>query len=231
MCRFGDVLREIDQIMKKGFKYIFITGAIASVFILLVILGSRFLILSAAEGKTFSHIEDLETHKVGLVLGCARYLSSGGENLYFRYRIEAAAQLYKSGKVTYLLVSGDNRTLDYDEPTQMKAALIELGVPEQDIYCDYAGLRTLDSVVRAKEIFQQSEFVIVSQEFHNQRALYLAQAFGIDAIGYNAKEVHFSSSIRTSLREQLARTKAVLDVHLLKRRPKFGGDAIVIGEL
>ena len=164
-----------------------------------------------------------------LVLGCAGTLSNGRPNLYFRYRIEAAAALYHAGRTDYLIVSGDNRRADYDEPTDMREALIAAGVPGDRIYRDYAGFSTLDSVVRAREIFGQREFIIVSQPFHNKRALYIARGHGIDAIAFNAADVARFGGLRTKAREYLARCKTLLDLRLLGTSPRFLGPPVTLG--
>ena len=164
------------------------------------------------------------------MLGCCRTLADGRENLFFLYRIRAAFEAFNYGKIGYVIVSGDNHRADYDEPSEMKAALVERGVPEGNIYCDYAGFRTLDSVVRAKKVFMASKFTVISQEFHNQRAIFIGKKHGIDIVGYNARDVHAHNGLKIKLREHLARVKAVLDVVVIKRRPKFLGEPIIIGE-
>ena len=127
-------------------------------------------------------------------------------------------------KISKILISGDNSTKEYDEPESMKQALIAKGVPGEDIVLDYAGFRTLDSIIRAKKIFGQTKLTIISQRFHNERAIYLALENGIDAIGYNAKEIRGSTSfLKTGyLREGLARVKMFLDIWFGKS-PKFMG--------
>jgi SanA protein len=180
------------------------------------------------EDRLIDDLERLPHHSVGVVLGCVPRLRDGRSNLYFRYRMEAAAKLFHAGKVDYLLVSGDNHRRGYDEPTAMRDALLELAVPSARIILDYAGFRTLDSVVRAKEVFGQDRIVIVSQRFHNERALYLALASGLNALAYNAKDVVGSEGNLTGIREPLARIRAVVDVHLLRTRPKFTGPRVVI---
>ena len=129
----------------------------------------------------------------------------------------------------YLLVSGDNRKKDYDEATDMKESLIRAGIPANLIYCDFAGFRTLDSVVRAKEVFCQKQVTIISQEFHNQRAIFIAAHYGIDAIGFNADGVDAYNGFKTKCREQLARVRTLLDVYLFRTSPKFLGERIEIG--
>lgn len=194
------------------------------------IIGAGSVIKENAEGRTYSDVSLVPYRKVGVLLGCSRHLSSGKNNLFFSTRISAAAQLIKAHRVDYLIVSGDNHIVGYDEATDMKNELVEAGVPADRVYCDYAGFRTLDSVVRAKEVFGQDRVTIISQEFHNQRAIYIAQHEGMDAVGFNAQEVDAYNSFRTRVREQFARVKTVLDVCLLKTRPKFTGPQIRIGK-
>ena len=140
----------------------------------------------------------------------------------------AVVRLHQKGKVDALIVSGDNGSKEYDEATAMKDALVKAGIPEKAIYLHYAGFRTLDSVVRAKEIFGQEAFVVVSQRFHNERAVFLARQSGIQAVGYDAADLRGSRGMMTHLREYLARVQAVLDVKLLGTQPKFSGEAVVI---
>ncbi len=172
-------------------------------------------------------VETVPFTPVALVLGCSPKIG-GRPNLFFKFRIDAAVALHRAGRVKAFIVSGDNGTKDYDEPTVMKEALVARGVPESAIYCDYAGFRTLDSVVRAQSIFGQSRFIIVSQHFHNERAIFLARRRGLDAVGFDAADVSRSMAPMTYLREYLARVQAVLDVTLLQTRPKFDGPPVMI---
>lgn len=178
----------------------------------------------AAEGRLYDRSAALPERNVGLVLGARP------GNTFFTRRIDAAAELYHAGKVSYLLVSGDNSRRDYDEPSAMAQALNRLGVPASAIYCDYAGFTTLDSVVRAREIFNQQRITIVSQAFHNQRAVYLARHYGIDAVGLNADDPPRRHQYRTLLRERLARVRAVFDAQIWRREPHFLGPKITIGD-
>ena len=182
-----------------------------------------------AKDKVYSDIRSTPYNKVGLLLGTNPSGPNGGKNYYFIYRIDAAVQLYKAGKIKYILVSGDNHIKEYDEPQCMKEALMERGVPESAIILDYAGFRTLDSIVRAKEVFGQTEFTIISQRFHNERAVCLARHYGISAIGFNARDVkRTATGMRISYgRECLARVKMYIDL-LLNKQPKFLGEPIVI---
>lgn len=174
-------------------------------------------------------VADISEGRTALVLGTAKYAIGGGHNQYYTHRINAAAELYHSGRLGFIIVSGDNATKAYDEPSAMKADLVELGVPEDRIYCDYAGFRTLDSVERVKAVFSQNKIVVVSQSFHNERALYIARSKGIDAVGYNAQDVSRSYGLRTQMREKLARVKVLLDLHVLRTKPRFYGDPVDIG--
>lgn len=180
-----------------------------------------------AKGLTYSNALETPKNKVGLLLGTAKYQRKGGINPYFEYRIEAAVNLFQQGKIDFILVSGDNSHRSYNEPVAFQKELIQRGIPEEKIVLDYAGFSTLDSVLRAKEVFGQESITIISQEFHNERAIYLAKNHGIQAIGYNAKDLKGMRSWRVDFREYLARTKAVLDI-LVGSEPKFLGDPITI---
>jgi SanA protein len=136
--------------------------------------------------------------------------------------------LYRQGKVGHLLVSGDNSRKDYDEPTAMRDALVALGVPGDRVVLDYAGFSTLDSVVRARDVFGQNQLLIVSQKDHVMRAIYIARAKGMDAIGVSAEDVGFGVGLRTDCREALARVRTVLDVWVWGRTPKFLGPRVEI---
>ena len=205
---------------------VFLAGVAAGV---VAMLASAAAVRSAARGRTYADAAIVPPRAVGVVLGCGPRLANGRQNLYFRYRIEAAVALFQAGKVEYLLVSGDNHRRGYDEPTEMKDSLVRAGVPADRIVCDYAGFRTLDSIVRAREVFGQTRVTVISQEFHNQRAIYLARHRGLDAIGFNARAVGGRSEWRTACREQLARVRTLLDVYVLRTKPRFLGPKVPIG--
>jgi SanA protein len=177
-----------------------------------------------------NRLAELPVQKVGVLLGTSQFLSNGHKNMYFEFRMNAAAELYNAGKVQYILVSGDNRKRNYNEPVAMQAALMKRGVPEDRIVLDYAGFRTLDSMVRAREVFGQTRFVVISQKFHNERAVFIARQKGIDAYGYNARDVQVSAGFKTRVREVLARTKMMLDLYILRTQPHFLGEEVKIGE-
>ena len=177
-----------------------------------------------AAGRVFNSIETVPANEVGLVLGASRLTKHGKPNLHFNQRIEAAAALYHAGKVHHLLVSGDNHIASYDEPSDMRNALVAAGVPASAITSDYAGFRTLDSVVRAKEVFGLRHCTIISEAFHCPRAVWIARQHGLDAVAYAAPDVSLKSwSLRAEAREQFARAWCAVDLYLLHRGPKFLG--------
>lgn len=198
--------------------------------ILLLIFYSNYTIINSTKDKTFSNITTIKKNRVGLLLGTAKFYKDGGINLYFQYRIDAAVALYENDKIDFILVSGDNRALNYNEPITFKKELIKRGIPAEVIFLDYAGFRTLDSVIRAEAIFGQSEITIISQQFHNERAIYIAEKKGINAIGYNAKDVNGKKGFKVNFREYFARTKAFLDI-IFHVEPRFYGEKIEIEKI
>lgn len=190
--------------------------------------GANWTIQSNAEGKIFDRVSECPKVKVALVLGTSRTNKLGNDNLYFSYRIKAAVELYRAGKVKFILVSGDNSVANYDEPTDMKNALIAAGIPASRIYLDYAGFRTLDSMERALKVFGQKEVIVVSQRFHNERAIYLGEHFGMTVYGYNAQDVAKMGGFKTKVRERFARMKVFWDM-MFGVDSKFLGDPVKIG--
>ncbi len=182
---------------------------------------------SSSSDKIYTEVTEIPPNKVGLLLGTSKFLSNHQINLYYKYRIEAAIQLFKAGKIEFILISGDNGSKNYNEPKLMKEDLVKNGIPEANIYLDYAGFRTLDSVLRAKKVFNQNSFTVISQEFHNERAVFLAEYYSINAIAFNAKDVNINYGLKTQLREKLARTKMVIDL-ILDVEPKYLGKKIEI---
>lgn len=180
------------------------------------------------QDRLYSNVNDIQPKKVGLLLGTVRWLSNGQVNRYFKYRIEAAVALYQAGKIQHIIASGDNRTRFYNEPREMRKSLLEQGIPSRAITLDYAGFRTLDSVVRCKEIFSQDDIIIISQPFHNKRAIFISDFYDIKAIGFNAQSVPFRVDMKTQIREYLARLKAVLDLYILQTQPKFLGETVAL---
>lgn len=161
-------------------------------------------------------------YDVGLILGTSKWTKHGDQNEFFYGRVEASALLYKSQVVDHLILSGDNSQMEYNEPIELRKALLERDVDDRDMTLDYAGFRTLDSVVRSKEVFEQDSVLVITQSFHLPRALFIAHKNGIYAEGYVAEGPSLPLSVW--FRELLARPMAVADVYLFRRRPKFLGE-------
>ncbi len=185
-------------------------------------------VIKTAEDKMYDDVLVIPYNRVGVLLGTSPKGMSGNPNVFYIRRVEACVALYQAGKIDRILVSGDNSRTTYDEPTCIKEDLIAAGVPDSVIYLDYAGFRTYDSMVRAKEVFGLTSFTTISQPFHNERALYIATRKGLDVIAFNALDVQLRRwQIRMTVREWLARTKAVMDVYTCKQ-PHFLGEPITI---
>jgi SanA protein len=207
--------------MLKKIKYTIFTT------ILLLIVATLFIdlyIQNVASKNIYSSVSKVPKTNVALLLGTAKYIKRGKINYFYKYRIDAVSALYKAGKIKAVLVSGDNATRYYNEPRRMYKDLVKAGIPKDRIYLDFAGFRTLDSIKRAQKIFGLKRYVIISQKFHLERALFLAKANGADAIGFEAKSLENSvASAKMRAREYLARVKAFLDVYILHTTPKFFG--------
>ncbi|MDM1528337.1 SanA/YdcF family protein [Myroides odoratimimus] len=211
--------------MKKIFKYTFYLALLA----LFLIWFANYRVTNTTKDQLYNSVHEIPHNKVGMVLGTTKLLAGGYVNYYFTYRIEATAALYKAGKIDYIVVSGDHSRNDYNEPKDMEQALIERGVPKEKIYLDYAGLRTLDSVYRMNVIFGQDSFTIISQPFHNERAVYIANHLDLNTVAYNAQDVSRNYGFKTMLREKFARVKVLLD-NLINKKPKYLGAPVLIGE-
>ena len=182
-----------------------------------------------AEGRMCQNASEIPYRRVGIVLGTTPARANGKPNLYYQNRMEAAAELYAAGKISYIIVSGDNHKHEYNEPECMRRSLVALGVPDSVIYSDYAGFRTFDSMVRCKKVFGQDSVTIISQGWHNERALYIAQYAELDAIAFNAADVPMKPYYLKSIaREMLAKVKVVLDVTFHKQ-PRFLGEPVKVG--
>jgi SanA protein len=210
--------------MKKWFVRIVILGVLTMTLVFFL----NYLVVSQASDKIYTEASETPVRKVGLLLGTGKFVGGGWVNLFYKHRIEAAVALYNAGRINYILISGDNSREGYNEPTSMKEDLMAAGIPENAIYLDYAGFRTLDSIVRCKEIFGETDITVISQQFHNERAIYLAESNGMKAIGYNATDISGRYGLKTHLREYLARTKMFLDI-LMGKKPKFLGESVDIG--
>lgn len=190
--------------------------------IVLFLLISNMWVVGSTKAHVYSDNRQLPNHRVALVLGTSNKTITGSPNQFFEKRMDTAADLYAAGKIYHFILSGDNRSKFYNEPLEMQKALIARGVPSSAITLDYAGLRTLDSVVRCKEIFGQDKIIIITQPFHSYRALFISNFYNMDAVAMVAGEPH-DISIKIQIREYFARSMAVLDLYLLNTSPRFLG--------
>jgi SanA protein len=212
------ITRQAKRVVKGG-----VVGVFAGV---LVVLACNWWVIRNTRDQIYFDLHTLPANDVALVLGTSKYVKGGKENLFFKYRMEATARLWKEGKVKYLILSGNNDSAFYNEPEDMQKALIKLGVPTDVMIPDYAGYRTFDSVLRCKEVFKQHHITIISQHFHNVRALYIGNHEGINAVAFAAQDVPDGYSWKTLIREYLARPLAMLDVHVLRPQPEAGNKPI-----
>ena len=204
-------------------------AAAAPVLAVAAMLGASSWIRHAASGRIFDDPARLPANDVGLVLGTSRFSGPRRDrNPHFDNRMDAAASLYRAGRVKHLLLSGNHTTRGYDEPADMRAALLALGVPADAMTLDDAGFRTLDSVVRARQVFGQRRLTIITDRFHTYRAVFLARCQGIEAVAFPSREVPVRSSLKSRAREYLADVRACLDLYVLRTRPRFLGDPISV---
>lgn len=183
---------------------------------------------SNAQGRVWDEVESVPVHEIGLLLGTTPRLADGRANLYFEHRVQATLELFEAGKVQRVLVTGDHSRRGYNEPEEFRVRLVKGGIPNDKIHLDFAGFRTLDSVVRAKKVFGLSKVLMISQRFHNERAIYLADHFGVTAQGYNALDADGRAMLKNLVRESLARVKLFLDL-VWGVQPRFLGNKIELG--
>jgi SanA protein len=189
---------------------------------------TNYWIVHLSEPFIYADLKVIPSCKVALVPGTSSKMASGSTNMFFKYRLQAVSDLYQAGKIQDIIVSGDNGSVYYNEPMEMKKALVELGVPDSCIYLDYAGFRTFDSVIRAWKIFGQKKFIFVSQRFQNERAVFIGRKFGLEITAYNAQDVSQYSGFKTNVREVFARVKVFLDIYVLNQQPRFLGEPVTI---
>lgn len=218
--------------MRKALKVIWFCAKLFSFFllsVLLIVVGADIYTNAVSNGYCHKKTADCRTGDVGLVLGCSKRFSRSKPSLYFNGRMEAAAELWKTGKLSCIIVSGDNREVYYNEPRDMKNALIKLGVPENKIVCDYAGLRTYDSVVRAQRVFGARKITIISQAYHVKRAVATARHLDIDAEGYCAAHIPFNrpTLLRQFMRERAARVAMLFDL-LVGAEPRHMSEPVAL---
>ncbi|MES0873774.1 SanA/YdcF family protein [Sinimarinibacterium thermocellulolyticum] len=191
----------------------------------LAVLGANRWVINSTDSYIYKDWALLPFNEVGVVLGTSKYLQSGKPSPEFRWRVAAAAELYKNGKVKHLIVSGANPDETYNEPRQMYRELVAQGVPASAITMDFAGFRTFDSVVRARAVFGLDRFTVITQKYHSYRAVFIGRKMNLNVVAYLAPATSDGGpGNRHPLREIFARTKAVLDIFLLRTEPRFLGD-------
>lgn len=201
----------------KILKRIIIVVLLAPLFGMLIIAFCNLTIIQYSKGRVYDNIKEIPYKEVGLLLGTSPTTINGWTNIYYTYRIDAAVKLYKAKKISRILISGDGKEKSYDEPKYMRRDLIKRGIPAHKITLDKKGLRTYDSVINAKETFGLSNFIVISQRFQNERAIYLAGHNDIDAIGFNAKDApnqKGKSAVKVRIREVFAKVKVFMDLIL-----------------
>jgi SanA protein len=217
--------------MKKLFsKKLFIRFYIpVSLLVLVFIFYCSYRVEKNAIGKLYTDVSEIPYNKVGLLLGTCKTMDDRVTiNPFWKFRLEAAYALWKAKKIDRILISGDNGWHGYNEPQDFLDEFIAMGIPDSCLVCDFAGFRTHDSVIRCKKIFGQKKVTIISQEFHNERALFIARKYGLEAVGFNANDVSFRSGLYTFFREKAARVLLFLDVYVLNTQPHFLGKKISI---
>jgi len=190
------------------------------------VFGINWYVLKSSESKIFNDKEKLNTAYTCIVLG-ARVYNNGQLSAYLQDRVDAALELYREGKIKRFLLSGDHGTKEYDEVNSMKNYLNKRGVPNEDIFLDHAGFNTYNSMVRALKVFQVKDCIIVSQDYHLPRAIFIANNIGLNAQGFATSSQRFPTASFNKKREVLARSKSFLEV-LFSIKPKHLGDEIPI---
>lgn len=207
-------------------KKLYLSFLLAVMGVLIFVVIVNVYILNKSSEFIFKDIAAVPSKQVALVLG-AKVYANGAMSAVLNDREITALELYRNKKVQKILVSGDHGREDYDEVNTMKDFLLNNGVSAEDIFLDHAGFDTYDSVYRAKEIFQVSSMIIVTQKFHLPRAIYIAKSLGINAVGIVADRQEYALGIYNETRESLARVKAFFDLSF-QAKPKFLGEIIPI---
>ena len=188
-----------------------------------LVLICHFIVVGNASGRTYEDVDSVPHNRYGVLLATSPITPGGAHNFYFDNRIKAAEELYKAGKIDYIIASGGDYTKEHkngcDEPAAIRDSLVVRGIPADRIILDFEGLRTINSIVKAKEVYGLDSVTLISQKYHNERAIYLADHYNLQAIGYNAEPSPIRRNrIKNSLREYLARVKMFIDINTLNQR-------------
>ncbi len=214
--------------LKKKRSVLFKLAAMMLGLVGLFVLFCNWWVLLSTQSRIYDSVAVVKNNALGLVLGTSKKVAPDKANPHFEHRMAAAAELYQAGKVQHLLVSGDGASKYYNEPRDMTAKLIELGVDKEAISSDNAGLRTLDSIIRAEQVYGLKKITIISDGFHVNRALFIARQAGLDAIAFSSRPVQLKYSTKTRLREYLARVLVVLDLYVFDTQPETLGEPVSI---
>jgi SanA protein len=209
--------------VKRAIRRWLLIGAGAGV--LLVVLSNRW-VINSSDAYIYDTWSLLPETDVGIVLGTSTFTRDGKPNPHFAGRIHAAVELYQIGKIKKIVVSGANPDTTYNEPRKMWQELTKQGIPSADIRMDFAGFRTLDSIVRAQAVFGLSRATIITQRYHAYRAVFIGKKLGMEVVAYAAPGQEPGFDVRLTVREWLARFRVVLDMFLLQTEPKFLGDPV-----
>lgn len=198
-------------------KKIVLFAGVCLLVVIGIIMTCHVLVVNNAKGRTYDNLADIPQREIGLLLGTSPITPQGGHNFYFDNRIKAAADLYHSGKIKKILASGGDYSLTEkhgcDEPTAMRDSLVAYGVPDTCIIEHWQGWRTINSIEAVRDLYDFDNITIISQKYHNERALYQADHLGITAIGYNAEPSPIRRNrIKNTIREYFARVKLFLDL-------------------
>ncbi len=201
--------------------------AVGLLFLVLVfVAATNFAVLRAGRGRILFQVDAVPARDVAIVLGTSPKIRGQWPNPFFESRLDAAAKLWHAHKVRHFILSGDNSRESYDEPTAMREALVKRGVPAEATTLDFAGFRTLDTMARAHAVFGQRSVIIITDDFHLPRSLFLAEAHGLDAVGFGGEPVPFRWSKKTRAREIISRSMAWVDIYVLHTQPKFFGPPV-----
>lgn len=203
----------MNKLRIKRLSFVAIVGILVVAGIISV---CNIVVVDNAQGRTYDDVSTIPAHEIGLLLGTSPITPQGGHNFYFDNRIKAAAELYHAGKIKRILASGGDYTATgkhgCDEPTAMRDSLVAYGVPDTCIIEHWQGWRTINSIEAVKNLYDFDNITIISQKYHNERALYQADHIGINAIGYNAEPSPIRRNrIKNTIREYFARVKLFID--------------------
>jgi SanA protein len=222
----GALLGTTRRRRRPLFVSLIVVGVLVAVAALALLI-PNLLILLATRGHIVPGPTEAPSAPVAIVLG-ARVYPNGNPSPMLADRLKTAVDLYESGKVDKLLLSGDHGRATYDEVNTMLAYVCEHGVPDRDVFTDHAGFSTYETMYRARDIFQVKAALVVTQEFHLARAVYTARTLGIDAVGVAADRQPYATERRLAMRDWLARVKAVFQLHVTTPEPTYLGPTIPI---